>query len=144
MSKKGARLLKIVGGVLISWGSLGLLGFASRALLSVGKRTGETRMPASNSDRSDARAVIPKAIGAIYASLNDGDPFRAAVYLSPKILNNTSALDSICKPYNLHGLYIETIAERQVDVFQANVHVLFKEGGERVYAMLFQMVGTES
>jgi hypothetical protein len=145
MTRTAVSALRLLGGILIAWGSLGLLAAGAQALLSFAKRNASTDR-AGNYNTSvevNPRASIPKALMAIYAALNDGNPLNAAQYLTPQILQNTSAIDNICRPFNLRGLFIETIAERQSGLYQATVHVLYKEGGERVYAMQFRMAGAQ-
>jgi TonB family protein len=91
-----------------------------------------------------AQAAIPKALDAIYASLDQGDPAAATRYLLPKITSSTDALDFICRPFTHRAHYVEAVVARLGFQFQAHVRVLFKPLDERAYTMEFQVTNQQA
>jgi TonB family protein len=143
MTITAARRLKYFGVLLMSVGVLLLVAsigwnIEMSALTGTLAGTRPIELPPSTS-LSDARAAIPKALDAIYKSLNDGDPTGAARYLPQKILQSTNALDFICRPFTFRGYYIEAMAARPDERFQARVRVLFKPLDERAHTMMFHV-----
>ena len=98
----------------------------------------------TNVSVSEAREIIPKALDAIYAALNDGDPVRVSSHLTQPILQNASALDFICRPFTFRAYYIEGIAARPNERFLVYLRVLFKPLDERAHSMIFHVTRYES
>ena len=101
----GGRGLKDLGVLLMTLGAVVVgLSLLQRVVSSVSpsSATTSTDQLAFQSEivsLKHAQAAIPKALDAIYASLDQGDPTAATRYLSPKITSSTDALDFICRPF---------------------------------------------
>ena len=132
----------IIGGVLLFFAVAAwqILSFSIAATRVVGRQPDTQPRPVS---LSTAKTAIPKALDVIYASLDQGEPGAAARYLSPRILNSTAEIDSICRPFNFRSHYVEAIIARPQDRFQVRLRTLFKPLDERAYTMVFHLLNDQ-
>lgn len=140
--------LKRFGSLLIAVGVVFLLAalvrnvasYASAGLRAPFARQPEPQQPQTQTvPLEQAKEEIRKAMGSIYDALNQGDPAKAASYLSPAILSSTDKLDFICRPFTFRAYYIEAVAARTDERFQVRVRVLLKPMDERAHTIVFHI-----
>jgi hypothetical protein len=90
-----------------------------------------------------AKDAIPKALDAIYHSLDQGDPAGASAFLPANMLHDDGALDSICRPFTFRAYYVENVIARADDRFLVRIRALFKPPDERLFTMTFHLSGSQ-
>lgn len=86
-----------------------------------------------------AKNEIPGLLSAVYKALNQGNPQSVNQTLSRNILQDSRALDLICRPFAYRAHYVEEVIERPNQIFLAKVHVLFQPVEEHAQLLEFRL-----